>query len=75
MTNEKCFLENDYIHVYKNGTYFFPATNRYINEKVQEVGCDRCQRLGLCACVSYHDIDLCMQCISELDEYLSNYSI
>ena len=62
---------NIYLDVYRNGQYYHPAYLHY-GDSEMEIGCDRCESLGLYSCIGLDEIDLCMQCIAELDEYYSD---
>ena len=63
MTEEKNFYET-----YKHGQYYNPARLHYPGAASGDVGCDRCLKEDLTACIGWKDIDLCLQCISIIDE-------
>jgi len=54
--------------VFEYGIYYYPAWKHYGNRDI-EIGCDRCQRLGLYVCIGWNDCDICMECMADLEEY------
>ncbi len=60
MPEDKLFFE-----IYKFGTYYFPANTHYGGPG--EVGCDRCLRTDIAACIGWGDHDMCLACISEIN--------
>lgn len=60
--------EDDLIQVYKLGRYFNPASESY------GVSCDRCKRENLSSCISYTNFDLCMQCVTDIENNIVSSS-
>lgn len=57
-------LAKSFTNVFKKGTLFSPSCVRYgANCSVQ---CDRCFSTGIPDCISYKDVDLCIQCTGEV---------
>ena len=57
--------ERLFIKIYKYGTYYNPAYEHYLPRV--DVGCDRCLKEKITACIGWRDYDLCLLCISEID--------
>lgn len=54
----------DYGHVMREGTYFYPAFMRYVNEpEPVTVFCDACEARNIPASVSHGSCNLCMACM------------
>ncbi len=60
-------MKTEYIRVYKYGEYFNPAWDK-VGDPRASVHCDRCKRKNLIACISQKRVDLCVQCISLIDD-------
>lgn len=65
-------MERKFIKTFLFGDYYCPAIRRYdqlcINcSNESDVGCDMCLRKGLVCCVSRNKIDLCMDCVCEIE--------
>ena len=56
------------IKVYKNGTYYNPASKRYGPDA--NVVCDRCKKSKLDVCIGLQIYDLCLACVQEINELL-----
>ena len=62
----------DYVNVYKNGNYYCPASSHYDQSPDEcNVSCDRCKRSNLRSCIGWNEIDLCLQCNSEIEQISS----
>lgn len=57
----------NYCKVIDNGTYYYPAWMKYGMKNVN-VLCDRCGKQHLRVCIGIDEIDLCLDCISDLTE-------
>ncbi|ATZ81149.1 hypothetical protein BMW23_1106 [Bodo saltans virus] len=55
-------------NTYNFGKYYNPAYAHY-NTKTT-VACDRCKRISLDVCIGLQDVDLCMNCIEEMSEFM-----
>jgi hypothetical protein len=78
--------EKDFVKVYKYGTFYNPAQTHYITEKktvivddeyldeildeIGPVGCDRCNKIDLKCCIGYKDIDLCLECVNDINDQI-----
>lgn len=60
-------------HIFKNGTYYNPATKHYDFQGI--VNCDRCHRKNISVCIGYKDSDLCMRCVSYIEEKIAEEKI
>jgi hypothetical protein len=58
--------EKSYYNVYMHGTYYCPAYKKY--NQVIEVGCDRCLKNDISVCISFGKIDLCLECVVEIND-------
>lgn len=56
--------EQDLKNVYMYGQYSNPAWKRYNYETT--VFCDRCRKANLKICIGYKQLDLCLDCVSEM---------
>ena len=57
-------LARSFTNVFKKGTLFSPSSMRY-GAKCS-VQCDRCFSTDIPDCISYKDVDLCIQCTGEV---------
>lgn len=58
-------LNDTFMKVAKFGDYYFPASRHY-NDPSVVVGCDRCRKPNLSACISLDEYDLCLSCVDKL---------
>ena len=64
--------EKHYYKIYKYGKYYNPSRLHYVGATSGDVGCDRCMKEDLPACIGWQDYDLCLQCIAIIDEKYDN---
>ena len=64
-----------YLNIYRYGKYFFPARLHYHPTDDIDVGCDRCRRIPLIACIGWRDHDLCLACATEVEEHYEGVDI
>lgn len=62
---------DQFIEVYFYGTYYYPAESRY----QEPVGCDRCLTTNLRSCISYSNLDICLVCMSEIEDFVIKHNI
>ena len=55
-----------FYQVLQHGSLFMPADAAYGSDTALGVGCDRCDRFALPACVHFESLDLCLQCCDSL---------
>lgn len=60
--------EQDLKDAYKNGQYSNPAWKRYSNTGETNIICDRCRKTNLKICIGYGKIDLCLNCVTEMQK-------
>ena len=56
--------EKIHYQVYKFGKYYNPASLHY--KGPIEVGCDRCDKHDIVACIGWGEYDICLECIAEM---------
>lgn len=59
--------EQDLASTYKNGQYSNPAWKRYGCIETNVI-CDRCRKTNLKVCVGHGKIDLCLNCVMEMQK-------
>jgi len=57
--------EKIYYQVYKYGKYYNPASLHY--GQPGDIGCDRCLKEDIAACIGWGEVDLCLNCVSEIN--------
>jgi hypothetical protein len=62
-----------FIQVYFYGTYHCPAESRYNCE--DPVGCDKCLATNIRSCISYGNLDICLICMSEIEDFVIRHNI
>lgn len=60
-------IRPSYFRVAEYGTYYYPAWKHYGNSNA-DVGCDRCGKRHLKACIGYSDQDLCLSCADDVTD-------
>jgi hypothetical protein len=58
--------KKEFYDVYKFGKYFNPSHKHY--DRPGPIGCDRCETQDIAVCIGYGDLDLCMDCVCEINE-------
>lgn len=48
------------------GKYYKPAWQHYGTKQI--IRCDRCQKCPLDSCIGYDETDLCLKCVSEIED-------
>jgi len=54
------------IIIIKNGKFYFPAKNHYLELYNPTVSCDFCGKTNIESCVGHLQYDLCLECVNKL---------
>ena len=67
--------QQNYIDIYKNGTYYNPAHKHYPKQDRSQtnVVCDRCQKTNLGSSIGWQDYDLCLECTSKVEKLAGSH--
>ena len=65
-------INSDFMNTYRFGHYFNPAYKHYGDDSDVVVGCDRCLINDISISISWTNVDLCLDCISEIDDIVNS---
>lgn len=60
------------MNIYNYGSYYNPAYRHYGD--VTNVVCDRCRRSNLDICIGWQTYDLCLKCVSDLNDQKTKHT-
>ena len=66
-------MDNLFIDVLKNGTYYNPAWKHYEEDHI--VNCDRCHKNDINIAIGYIDKDLCLKCVDEINKNIKTLEL
>ena len=62
-------MDREITNIFYKGKFYNPAWTHY--GKQTNISCDKCKRNNLTVCIGWEAFDLCMDCVSSLDNLLN----